>query len=269
MGRLIGAARQGAASVVRPGPVRGVRGPEVIVSNARVIGLGIHIDRLPEIGATSTLLVHAHRTAVGADERDGKVAHEAVLEVDEEVLEVLRRLDHLARVEGGVDDGRAEALRLVVRDEEAATEVHVGRAVVSNALGHTDHRVFLAGADLKILRRAFETRRRRDQDEMVDQVAIRTVVVVDQVELDVVGPGLIVAVGHFRARGVGVAIVEVPLPARDEEVLGCRGPGAVELDFLPDADLQRNGFDRAVNGGDHVGFGTLAGLLADDLGGPV
>ena len=142
--------------------------------------------------------MHAHGTAIGADERDRQIAHEAVLEVDEQVLDVIRGLHDLAGVEGGEDDGRAEALGLVVRDEEAASEVHIRGAVVGDALGHTVDLVLLTRADLQVLRRALETRRGGDQNEVVHQVAIGAVVVVDDEELDVVGAGLIEAVGHFR-----------------------------------------------------------------------
>ena len=163
--------------------------------------------------------MHPHRASIRTDEGDGQVAHEAVLEIDEEVLEVISRGDDLTGVECREDDGRAEALCLVVRDEETTAEVHIGRAVVGDAFRNADDRIFLTRTDLQVLGGALEAGGGGDENQVVHEIAVGTVVVVHDEQLHSVGPGGIVAVGDLRTAVVGCAVIKIPFPRSDEKVL--------------------------------------------------
>ena len=68
--------------------------------------------------------MHRHALAIGADERNGQIPHVAVLEIDEEIHDVcIRIFDHCSRGESRESQLRIEALRLVIRDEQAPAEV--------------------------------------------------------------------------------------------------------------------------------------------------
>ena len=259
---LIGAAGQGAASVVHPGAVGGRGAETVIPAGALRIRGEVIVDGDPEERAATALLVHGHGLAGGADDIDHQVADEGVLHRHADREQIIHVVQRGAGRELGEGHHALEALTHIVREEHAPAEIRVRRLVPCRRVHHTIQAERLARATGERSTGSGERGRGTHFHHQIHAVGAGAAVVVGEVELRDVAAGLRVGVGDHGRRVVQHgAITEVPGAVRDVEA-GCReGAATVEGDALPCAD--QHGVRWAVRG---HGGGADAWLVTGDGG---